>query len=73
MKITQDTLYDPTGAGASANGSNGQALTAEEDMTQISERFQQMGGEIYVCVDPLLKLAPHTQIELPVLADFCFV
>ena len=45
MKITQDvrdyaaTLNDPTGTGA---------LTAEQGMAQMSEKFRQMGGEVYV-------------------------
>jgi hypothetical protein len=44
MKITQDvhrnvaTIHDAAGAGASGNGSNGQALTAS--MTQISKKLQ---------------------------------
>jgi hypothetical protein len=42
-------------------------------MRQISEKFQQMGSEIYVYAGPTLKLAPHTQIELPAFADFCFL
>ena len=51
MKITQDvrdyaaTLNDPAGAGASANGG---ALTAEEGMAQMSKKFMDMGGEVYV-------------------------
>jgi phosphomethylpyrimidine synthase len=49
MKITQDvrdyaaTLNDPAGAGA-----NGDALTAEQGMAQMSEKFRQMGGQVYV-------------------------
>ena len=45
MKITQDvrdyaaTLNDPAGLGA---------LTAEEGMKRMSEKFRQMGGDVYV-------------------------
>jgi phosphomethylpyrimidine synthase len=59
MKITQDvrdyaaTLNDPAGASGSANGGNGAELTAEEGMRQMSEKFRQMGGEVYVAQDQL--------------------
>jgi phosphomethylpyrimidine synthase len=59
MKMTQDvrdyaaTLNDPVGASASANGGNGAELTAEEGMRQMSEKFRQMGGEVYVAQDQL--------------------
>jgi phosphomethylpyrimidine synthase len=45
MKITQDvrdyaaTLNDPAGAGASA---------AEAGMAEMSKKFRDMGGEVYV-------------------------
>jgi phosphomethylpyrimidine synthase len=51
MKITQDvrdyaaTLNEPAGAGGSANGGG---LTAEEGMARMSEKFREMGGEVYV-------------------------
>jgi phosphomethylpyrimidine synthase len=51
MKITQDvrdyaaTLNDPAGVGGSANEGT---LTAEEGMARMSEKFRQMGGEVYV-------------------------
>jgi hypothetical protein len=31
----------------------GEALTAEEGMQQMSEKFRQMGGEVYVARDQL--------------------
>jgi phosphomethylpyrimidine synthase len=46
MKITQDvrdyaaTLNDPAGVG--------ETLSAEEGMKQMSEKFRQMGSEVYV-------------------------
>jgi phosphomethylpyrimidine synthase len=49
MKITQDvrdyaaTLNEPAGAGA-----NGGGLTAEQGMAAMSEKFREMGGEMYV-------------------------
>ena len=49
MKITQDvrdyaaTLNDPAGAGASAA-----AGTAEAGMAEMSKKFRDMGGEVYV-------------------------
>jgi phosphomethylpyrimidine synthase len=49
MKITQDvrdyaaTLNDPAGAGASAA-----AATAEAGMAEMSKKFRDMGGEVYV-------------------------
>jgi phosphomethylpyrimidine synthase len=58
MKITQDvrdyaaTLNDPDKravAGAAGNGSAAaDALTAEQGMAAMSEKFRQMGGEVYV-------------------------
>src|SRR5438067_2776803 len=60
MKITQDvrdyaaTLNDPqkrAGAGASANGGNGAAVTAEEGMKQMSKKFLDMGAQVYVDAD----------------------
>jgi phosphomethylpyrimidine synthase len=53
MKITRDyaaTLHDPAGAGARTGSAE---LTAEEGMRQMSERFRQMGGEVYVAQDQL--------------------
>ena len=50
MKITQDvrdyaaTLNDPAGAGASA----AEAGTAEAGMAEMSKKFRDMGGEVYV-------------------------
>jgi phosphomethylpyrimidine synthase len=52
MKITQDvrdyaaTLNDPQKRAVA-----GEALTAEEGMRQMSEKFRQMGGEVYVDAD----------------------
>jgi phosphomethylpyrimidine synthase len=49
MKITQDvrdyaaTLNDPAGAGASA-----EAGTAQAGMAEMSKKFRDMGGEVYV-------------------------
>jgi phosphomethylpyrimidine synthase len=49
MKITQDvrdyaaTLNDPQKRAVA-----GETLTAEEGMRQMSEKFRQMGGEVYV-------------------------
>jgi phosphomethylpyrimidine synthase len=51
MKITQDvrdyaaTLNEPAGAGGTPNGG---ALTAEQGMAQMAEKFRQMGGDVYV-------------------------
>jgi phosphomethylpyrimidine synthase len=51
MKNTQDVrdyaaaLNDPAGAGASANG---EGVSAEEGMAQMSRRFLDMGAEVYV-------------------------
>ena len=55
MKITQDvrdyaaTLNDPTGVGAltAEQGSSAEAL-AQAGMAQMSEKFRQMGGQVYV-------------------------
>jgi phosphomethylpyrimidine synthase len=52
MKITQDvrdyaaTLNDPQKRAVA-----GEALTAEEGMRQMSEKFRQMGSEVYVDAD----------------------
>ena len=49
MKITQDvrdyaaTLNDPAGVGASAS-----ADAAEAGMAEMSQKFRDMGGEVYV-------------------------
>ena len=56
MKITQDvrdyaaTLNDPAGIGGTANGgaASGEALSAEQGMAQMAEKFRQMGNEVYV-------------------------
>ncbi len=56
MKITQDVrdyaaaLNDPAGIGAAANGGapSGEALSAEQGMAQMAEKFRQMGSEVYV-------------------------
>jgi hypothetical protein len=40
-------LNDPAGVGLS-NGGNGDALTTEEGMKEMSEKFRQMGSEVYV-------------------------
>jgi phosphomethylpyrimidine synthase len=51
MKITQDvrdyaaTLNDPAGAGASATS---EADAAEAGMAEMSQKFRDMGGEVYV-------------------------
>ena len=48
MKITQDvrdyaaTLNDPTGVGLNING------TIEDGMAQMSAKFKEMGGQVYV-------------------------
>jgi phosphomethylpyrimidine synthase len=52
MKITQDvrdyaaTLNDPQKRAVA-----GEALTAEEGMKQMSKKFLDMGGEVYVDAD----------------------
>jgi phosphomethylpyrimidine synthase len=54
MKITQDvrdyaaTLNEPAGVGANEGAANGSGLTAEQGMAAMSEKFRQMGGEVYV-------------------------
>jgi phosphomethylpyrimidine synthase len=51
MKITQDvrdyaaTLNDPAGAGASALV---EASAAQAGMAEMSQKFRDMGGEVYV-------------------------
>jgi phosphomethylpyrimidine synthase len=51
MKITQDvrdyaaTLNDPAGVGASASAEAG---VAEAGMAEMSQKFRDMGGEVYV-------------------------
>jgi phosphomethylpyrimidine synthase len=51
MKITQDvrdyaaTLNDPAGVGTSASGGAG---VAEAGMAEMSQKFRDMGGEVYV-------------------------
>jgi phosphomethylpyrimidine synthase len=53
MKITQDvrdyaaTLNDPDKRAVAG----GAALTAEEGMAQMSEKFRQMGSEVYVAAE----------------------
>jgi phosphomethylpyrimidine synthase len=54
MKITQDvrdyaaTLNDPAGAGASAAAGTAAAGAAEAGMAEMSKKFRDMGGEVYV-------------------------
>ena len=51
MKITQDVRdYAATlnEAAAGADAANGDALTAEQGMAAMSEKFRQMGGQVYV-------------------------
>jgi phosphomethylpyrimidine synthase len=54
MKITQDvrdyaaTLNDPAGAGASLATGPAEAGTAEAGMAEMSKKFRDMGGEVYV-------------------------
>jgi phosphomethylpyrimidine synthase len=54
MKITQDvrdyaaTLNDPEKRGIAGAATNGDALTAEQGMAAMSEKFRQMGGQVYV-------------------------
>ena len=54
MKITQDvrdyaaTLNEPAGAGANEGAANGGGLTAEQGMAAMSEKFRQMGENVYV-------------------------
>ena len=53
MKITQDvrdyaaTLNDRQGFGAEGD-QNPSSLTKEQGMAQMSEKFRQMGNEVYV-------------------------
>jgi phosphomethylpyrimidine synthase len=53
MKITQDvrdyaaTLNDPDKRAIAG----GEPLTAEEGMAQMSEKFRQMGSEVYVAAE----------------------
>jgi len=57
MKITQDvrdyaaTLNDPDKRAAAGITANGDALTAEQGMAQMSEKFRQMGSEVYVAAE----------------------
>jgi phosphomethylpyrimidine synthase len=57
MKITQDvrdyaaTLNDPTKRAVAGADANGGGLTAEEGMAQMSQKFLDLGANVYVEAD----------------------
>jgi hypothetical protein len=52
-------LNDPAGVGAS-NGGNGDALTAEEGMKEMSEKFPADGQRSLRCAVSSLNLSTHS-------------